>query len=354
MSGTLVMVEEKKEEFMHGYTGIAKPMISASLRLAKRSPRLAALVRNVVDSGLEQLLSLVEEDNDFAVNDLDRIYTAYRRKLQRTKTWRYGPERVKEVAGKAIRALAAITGIEGKVYLDLGCGAHNPFGSSTVMFVNGASATVAIDMAPTDDRRAAEAIFDLLADCWTTPEDWHCSDISRSDFLARMSRFNLGALKNGDLEKGLAEIPMKHLVTDFLSCSIPDMSVDLVSSRTVLEHFLDFPVAVQRLFSIVAPGGVAFHEIDLRDHRCYRHPERFHPWSFLAEEEDWSDGLCNRLRAGEVKTALEQVGFDILKFLCEREKMPTNFKSQCKGRFARMSDEELEVTSISCVLRKPA
>ena len=146
---------------------------------------------------------------------------------------------------------------------------------------------------------------------------------------------------------------MRHVVTDIHSPSLQPNSIDLMSSRAVLEHFLDFGTAVRRLYDLMRSGGVAAHVIDIIDHRHYNDPQAHHYFSFLAEGDDWSDGLVNRLRSSEIKKHFIDAGFAILK--CEeiRSEMPEGFEEKIAGRFRAMPMEELKVTGVKCVLRKP-
>lgn len=99
-------------------------------------------------------------------------------------------------------------------------------------------------------------------------------------------------------------------------------------------------------------GGVACHVIDLVDHRAYISSD-YHFWSFLAEEEDWSDGLVNRLRSCEIRPHFERAGFEILCYENRIREMPKGFMKQVAGRFREMTEEELSATTVFCVLRKP-
>ncbi len=284
---------------------------------------------------------------------LDPVYARSRRKLHDDRAWRYGYSRVREVAKEGYDQLAAHTSIPGKTYCDLGCGTFHPYSISAIMYLNGAKATIALDgQGCMDKPRAAEALVDLLYECIVNPEDWHWSSISRDVFLHRARAFNLKALRQGDLEGGIAGLPLSHLVTDIHNPSLPPNSIDIMSSRAVLEHFLQFDVAIKSLWTLMSKGGVAFHCIDIVDHRAYV-DKRFHYWSFLAEEEPWADGLCNRLRGCEVKPILEQAGFVINRYEPIRGKMPEGFLNQVTGRFATMSEAELSTTTINCVITKP-
>ena len=81
------------------------------------------------------------------------------------------------------------------------------------------------------------------------PEDWHWSFLNRDDYLARIYSFDLKALREGDLDTGLANVPIKHIVTNIYKPAIKSGSIDIMSSRAVLEHFLDFELATNLDFS---------------------------------------------------------------------------------------------------------
>jgi hypothetical protein len=223
------------------------------------------------------------------------------------------------------------------------------------MYINGAASTIAIDLQSADVRRAAEALYDLLVDCLAHPEDWHLSSISREEYVSRIYQFNLKALRVGNLLDGLANTPLQHIITDIHHPSgIQPESIDLMSSTAVLEHFLNFKTAAKQLHSLMSPGGIACHAIDLMDHRMYNQPNKYNWWSFLAEEENWSDGSTNRLRTSEIRSLLESAGFEILRYDgTQQAELPADFGKRFKGRFSKMSEEELCVTRVDCVLRKP-
>jgi SAM-dependent methyltransferase len=283
---------------------------------------------------------------------LDTVYTAARREIERRQEWRFGPARVHEVAKEAFDAIAPFSSPVRNVYCDLGCGTYHPHGVASVMFMNGADATVALDLKAGDARRAAEALADLVIECLARPEHWHWSAVSREEFLTRARRFDLDALRAGELATGMAGLPMRHVVTDIHHPSLEVESIDLMASRAVLEHFLDFERAVERLYQLMRPGGVATHMIDIVDHRAYEGSDH-HWWSFLTERESWSDGVTNRLRSCEIRPHFERVGFEVLSYRNATSPLPPGFRGRVAGRFRAMSDEELSVTGVSCVLRKP-
>ena len=278
-------------------------------------------------------------------------FTNLRRQLFSDPIWRFGPLRIHEVASEGYNLLRDFTSIEGKTYCDLGCGTMHPLGIAAIFYLNGAAQTLSTDLFPANERRAAEALADLLWDCFCSMEKW-CWSGNIVQFRERLGEFDIPALRSGNLKTGTAKVPMRHVVTDIHSPSLQPNSIDLMSSRAVLEHFLDFSTAVRRLYDLMRPGGVAAHVIDVIDHRHYNDPEAFHYFSFLAEGDDWSDGLVNRLRSSEIKNHFQQAGFEILKYEEIRSEMPAGFRDKISGRFRTMYIEDLSVTGIKCVLRK--
>lgn len=284
---------------------------------------------------------------------LDPIFKYCRRRLFADPNWRFGPKRVHEVAGEAFRALSMFHEIKNARYADMGCG-HHPFGTSSIFYLNGAASCTGLDLRRSRDAEAAQALFDLLVDCLVAPEDWRWGDISRDAFLKKLQDFDLSALREGHLEKGLNRASLEYKVSDITKNTLPDNAFDVMSSRAVLEHFLDFDQAVTELYRIMAPGGHAYHAIDLVDHRWYDHPETYHMWSFLAEPPEWTDGVCNRLRAGQFKEKFEQAGFKVVRFDRIREPLPAGVRDKVAPPYHGMSDEELETTGVHIVVHKPA
>lgn len=283
---------------------------------------------------------------------VDNLYTAIRREIRARSEWRHGPNRVHEVAKEGFDDVKGHASLVGQRFCDLGCGVYHPFGISAVMYLNGAGSTLGLDLHRSDFRRAAEALADLLLDCLAFPDRWHWSEIPRTEYIDRIRRFDLAALMEGNLGRGLAGLPLENCVTDIHSPQLPEGSIDIMTSRAVLEHFLDFGRAVERFYALLRPGGVASHVIDIVDHRAYEGPHH-HFWSFLAEDDQWSDGVVNRLRSCEIRPHFERAGFEILRYENDRREMPAGFLAQVKGRFKAMSAEELSITTVRCVLRKP-
>ncbi len=284
---------------------------------------------------------------------LERQFSQARRALLQRPEWRYGTERVHTVAHQAYEGLSLGRSLVGASYCELGCGIYHPYGISTVFFLNGADVCFATDLHPSEAARAAEALGDLLLNIIAFPDDWHWSDFPREKFIERARLFNLKALLAGDLERGVKGIPIYYALTDIHHPSLPSSSFDLISSRATLEHFLDFPAACRRMFELSRPGSVAYHLIDVVDHRAYE-PTGHHYWSSLTESDDWTDGLCNRLRPSELRAGFESAGYEIVDYQVDEGEPPADTWTCLGARFRHLPASDIRATTLRCTVRRPA
>ena len=335
----------------------AQNILHKLLRLARRHPGLAWMLEEDALQHLQLTPDMLDGKDWVAV---DKFYTYTRERLARDPVWRYGPLRVAEVAHEAFNGLSLAVSVPGRAYVDLGCGCHHPFGTSTVMYLNGATETLALDITPFKPVRAAQALFDLLADALVAPARWNWAGLPLDEFRNRIFSFDLDALRDGRMDEGLRSLPLRHRLTNVTEPLPQNAKFDLMSSRAVLEHFPDFPAAARQMFNMLNPGGVATHHIDLVDHRVYTvagttsATSPYHFWSFLAEDETWSDGNTNRLRSAELRAEFEKAGFKIVNWRGDKLPLPDGFRARLKGRFAAMPDGELEITTVYCTVQKPA
>src|SRR5690606_6450098 len=142
-------------------------------------------------------------------------------------------------------------------------------------------------------------------------------------------------------------------------------SVDRFASRAVLEHFLDLPEACRVLHRMCGPAAVGVHHIDMRDHRAYSSPGRFHYWSFLTRHgtRPTADGtrsetyprtdedLTNRLRWHEVRNIFEEAGFEFLEVDLRKETLPEGLREQLVAPYDELTDDDLSVTGATFVVR---
>jgi len=95
--------------------------------------------------------------------------------------------------------------------------------------------------------------------------------------------------------------------------SIPDASIDLVFSTSVLEHVFDLPAVCRELARITRIGGFNYHIVDFRWHRVgFRRPLDFllHSERHFRRDFTGDHGECgNRWRAAEVTAMFRSAGF---------------------------------------------
>jgi hypothetical protein len=276
---------------------------------------------------------------------IERFYYKSRESLRGVKS-RFDTSYIFEHAKLTYDKLSAYKDIPSQTYCELGCGEHHPIGVSAAMYINGTDFNIATDILPTDKKRAAWALYDLLLECLSLPSKWHWSNITEDEYTNRIKRFNLQALEDGNLETGISKVPIDYNVSDF--CNIKINNIDLMSSHAVLEHMEDFGNVCEKLYTVMSPGGFAYHLIDLVDHRAYGHganKKGINYWTFLTEEK--ASGY-NRLRYSDYLKYFHKAGFEVLDIQTKKAEPPASIRK----KFMDMSKQDLEVIRMSCVLRK--
>jgi hypothetical protein len=138
--------------------------------------------------------------------------------------------------------------------------------------------------------------------------------------------------------------------------SIPSGSIDAIFSNAVLEHVRrsEFTATVRELFRIQRQGGVSSHQIDLRDHLGGALN------SLRISHQRWESALfsqsgfyTNRLRCSEIRSIFTDVGWEILE--CNERRWPNQVtpRSALHADFQHFADEDLLVSGIRLVVRRP-
>lgn len=136
---------------------------------------------------------------------------------------------------------------------------------------------------------------------------------------------------------------------------VPAGTVDFVWSHSTLEHVRkgEFDRTLKSMFEAMKPGGIASHNIHLKDHlggalNNLRFSEEL--W-----EADWwanSGFYTNRLRPSEIRSAFLSAGFELIDFtVATYDTLPTP-RRVMDGHFQAMSDEDLLATGVSLVARR--
>ncbi len=158
--------------------------------------------------------------------------------------------------------------------------------------------------------------------------------------------------------------PARFLRFDGRNIPLASSSIDLVVSKSVLEHVRprDVEPLVADTFRVLRPGGGAVHIIDLRDHM------------FIAGEEvvtgDWLDALryseplyramfsnrqvaINRLREPQWRTLFERQASRSSNGRSTRFPLPSGFdRSRLRPEFRQLSSETLAIGYLTATVRR--
>jgi SAM-dependent methyltransferase len=186
----------------------------------------------------------------------------------------------------------------------------------------------------------------------------------RADTWCRATGTEIGEARRRAASFG-ARWPVSFSTFDGQVLPIPDTSVDLVISKSALEHVPWRQVEPQLadLYRVLRPGGVMVHIIDLRDH--------FHMKGDHDVTGDWLEGLrypqklydamfsnrstnINRLRASEWLDVFADAGFETEYEERKTFPLPGDFDpSRLQARWRGLDRNELEVGYLTVGVRKP-
>lgn len=138
--------------------------------------------------------------------------------------------------------------------------------------------------------------------------------------------------------------------------TVPDGSIDFVWSHATLEHIRadDFPATARELRRVMAPDGLASHEIDLADHlgdalNHLRLSRRISESKIMQTSGFYS----NRMRYSEILDTFRAADFDCKVVRVSRwPEIPTP-RSRLAPEFSYSSEDELRINAFEVVL-KPA
>jgi SAM-dependent methyltransferase len=140
--------------------------------------------------------------------------------------------------------------------------------------------------------------------------------------------------------------------------ALPDCSIDFVFSNAVIEHVRknEFAETARQLYRVMAPGGVASHWIDYRDHLGLAlNNMRFSEPVWESEFMVRSGFYTNRMPAQEIHDQFAQAGFlvEVRDTVLWPGGLPTP-QAAMSEPFASMKGDELMVMTNWLLLRKQA
>lgn len=243
-------------------------------------------------------------------------------------------------------------------FLEMGTGWYPtfPFG----LFLGGARAVTTVDLnvylKPELVRRLVDALpvyLPVIADA--TGRD-------RAAVEAGHRRLADAVRGGASLEEATEGVVTYQAPGDASATGLPDGSLDVVFSNSVLEH-VPGPV-IERCFvearRILRSGGVVFHSVNCGDHYAYA-DRRIHQLNYLQYSDEawekWNNAFLyqNRLRAIDFTDMARAAGF-VIEVDTSRphpRRLEQLASIRVHPRFARYSRDQLAITSIDFVGRNP-
>jgi len=240
------------------------------------------------------------------------------------------------------------------VFVDLGCGAHDPIALATYFYLNGFKKSYAIDMKPpSNEYFSALSMYSILSNLFSFPERFIFQNKTENEIINLAKKFDLNKFEDGDFYGGFAPLVenLKYEICDIVDSSIKNESVSFLVSFAVLEHVDSLEEVLNKIYDLMMPGGIVYHFIDLMDHRAYRLDSEFHPLSFLADENPPKN--LNRFRASEQLEAQKNAGFEIISSKASNKvDMPDEIYQKLSPKFKKMDLDDICITKLHIVARK--
>ncbi len=244
--------------------------------------------------------------------------------------------------------------IRGVTYLDVGCGSISPFSRMFAHLMAGASRAACLELDPIQDIAGAVRMLSRIAAAVAVEPATVFAGLPvvGHECLANVSDFDLARLAHGD-PGGVNLDRLIYLQRSASDTGLPDASVDVVVSNSVLEHLPDPETTIAELARITKPGGHAMHGIDVADHRWYGTPS-LHRLDFLSiASKDRILHACNRLRLVDFEGLFDKYGFKILVRMPNPPiEIPAELRQRLVEPWRSMPDSQLNETWCQYLLRR--
>jgi len=266
---------------------------------------------------------------------------------------RYLPHRWRMIHNEIVGAVGgAVDWDRGPVVVNFGAGTRNPLALGLLLMLRGAKRAWCVEPAPVaNEPSAVAALQETVWDVVTRPADY--DGIDRSLVLERLSAaVDLEALRVG---APLAEITRGRGLAlrqeRGESLGLPDGSVDLVYSRSVLEHVMPYRAAMGGLVRKLTPGGAMYHDIGLGGHKT---GDEF--WFYYAVAGHRDDDLygLNRLRKSDWIRLFEELGCDVRVVASEKAPAGAVDRGRLIGAMTHYGEDDLVTTRLTLLARRRA
>lgn len=247
--------------------------------------------------------------------------------------------------------------LKGKTFLEMGTGWYPTF--PFCLYLAGANRIYTLDLNP----YLKPEMTIQLADRLEAHTPLIAKESGRTDAEVDLAQLALvQALKEGKSVSEATKGAIHYKApADAANTKLPDASVDVVFSNSVLEH-VPGPV-IEACFTeamrILKPGGIVFHSVNCGDHYAYvdKSIDQLHYLQYSdAAWQKWNNSFLyqNRLRALDFVEMAKRAGFaiEIDTSKARPERLATIDAMKIDAKFGGYTREQLAITSIDFVGRK--
>lgn len=334
---------------------------SAAMRLAVS--RVGTMIARRMDGAVARLLRRTNaSDAVWQALRADSAWTPYRNLavaseiLRRVRSIpdplganRYLPHRWRMIFNEVRVATARdIDWHAGPTFLNFGAGDRNPMGLPLLAILAGASRGIALEPGPIRDDVVTATLQETLWDALRDPASY---GLTANDLGRLRDAVDADALWRGDplstvLSKGCLELARAAGE----EMSFAPGSIDIVYSRSVLEHVMEIEMAMAELVRALKPGGVMFHHIGLDAHDS-RDPISFY-YAERGSAANFYSGL-NLWRMSDYVNLFERLGCVVEVISTETVPHARIDRSRLIPSFVGYSDEDLRTIVAKMLVRKP-
>lgn len=261
---------------------------------------------------------------------------------------RYLPERwrqifieIREVTGPYVDWTKAPN------FLNFGAGDRNPMALPLLCALAGAGRSYALEPGRLRTEITTVTLQETLWDVACNPPRYGLTagDLARLATAVDARAFRRGGTLAEVLRGGTLEL----LAVTGESIPLPPHSLDLVYSRSTLEHVLDIETAMAKLVGCLRVGGVMYHDIGLDSHDV-GDPVAF----YYAERRPQDDRLAdlNSLRLSDFVRLFESLGCAVE--IVERSLIAADAlqRERLIERFRTYGDDDLRTTRAKLLVRR--
>ena len=247
--------------------------------------------------------------------------------------------------------------LRGATLLEMGTGWYPTF--PFCLYLAGAARVYSVDL----NRHLKPEMTIALADRLAAHVPLIAKESGRTDAEVDLAQLALvEALRGGALvEQATQGVVAYKAPADAAKTGLPDASVDVVFSNSVLEHVPGF--VIEDCFTearrILKPGGIIFHSVNCGDHYAYvdKAIDQLHYLQFSETQwKKWNNNFLyqNRLRAVDFTDMAKRAGFliEIDTSRAKPERLAVIDGMTIDPRFGGYTREQLAITSIDFVGRK--